>query len=417
MSIVKCKNGSFDISEREMSFLKIYKSAATEEDFLRIYGYNVIHSSLTYKNINLFMNFLANPSNELLTKIEVDYIDKMVEDLKTLIDISCKYALNEGEIGERLYRYEDGRNLDGYMNGQLSSLKSTSIKPSTIKFDFGKGSTVPLVFKAPSFCPYIGIDNILNNVSKQSLFGFDNEAEYILPPYVDCILTDKYEYDSFHTDKYRIVHINGDYSDANPDKMMESYRDYSQYKNFYADLFNRDKSMGIVSEKLKLATRSINEYLKQYARCQYLKYNKLYNNKYNHDEVSLETNWPSEYRGIEEAITKYCSNQDSNKNWAASNELNVYALCYLIDSNFLPREELFKIYEKKDKEELTRFLKKRNDNSGYNPLSDSEYQEFIKLFNVSAGYGEEKPTKEEMIMATNKLACQDFIQENQDYNR
>lgn len=411
MSTVKCKNGLFDIDEKQMSFLKLYKSTDTEEDIERIYGYNSFDTSLKYKNINLFMNFLNKPSNELLTKVDVDFIDKIVDEIKAFIDISCEYALNEGEIERRLYRYEDARNIEGYKKGELSSLKSTSTKPRTIKFTFGNANTVPLAIKAPSFCPYIKIDEILQ------FNNFVNEAEYVLPPYVNCTLTDEYEQDHFSNYSYRIIRINEGYLDANPDKMISSYHEYRQYKYSFATLFNRDKQNGIISEELKVATKAINEYLRQYARCQYLKYNELYNNKYKQNKSSIETNWTEEYRGIEEAIIKYCTNQDQNKSWATSNEFNVYALDYLIDIDFISREKLYELYNGEEQTALEKYLKERFDGSEYSPLSDEEYQNFIKLFNISAGYGEIKPTKEEMINATNKLACLEFIQKSQNYSR
>lgn len=411
MSTIKCKNGSFDINENQLSYLRLYKSTETQEDVKRIYGYNDIHTSLGYKNINLFMNFLNNPTPELLAVVYVEHIDKMVDEIKALIDISCEYALNEGEIEGRIYRYEDARNIDGYKKGELSSLKSTSDKPSTIKFTFEGENTVPLAIKAPTFCPYIKIDEIL------SFNRFSNESEYILPPYVSCVLTNEYEYDRFRNDSYRIVRINGDYYNADPNKMASSYHEYNQYKKSYDNLFYNDKRKGTISEELMIATNTINEYLKQYARCQYLKYNELYNVKYKQTKSSIETNWPEEYKGLEEAIAKYCTNQDPNKSWVAANEYGAYALGYLVDSNFIPREKLFEIYNSKDKTALDKFLKERFDNSGYNPLSETEFKEFLKLFNTAAGYGQEKPTKEEIITATNKLACLEFIEETQDYHR
>lgn len=411
MSTVNCKNGLFDIDEKQISFLKLYKSTHTQEDIERIVGSKNINTSLGYKNINLFMNFLNNPSNELLTEVDISYIDKIVDEIKAFIDISCEYALNEGEIERILYRYEDYRNIEGYRKGELSSLKSTSNKPRSIKSAFGGTNIVPLAIKAPSFCPYIKIDEIL-------LFNnFANESEYILPPYVNCTLTDEYEQDHFNNDSYRIIRINEGYLDANPDKMISSYHEYRQYKDSFATLFYKDKQNGVISEELKVATKAVNEYLRQYARCQYLKYNELYNNKYKQRKSLIATNWPEEYRGIEEAIIKYCTNQDLNKSWDASNEFNVGALADLIDINFISREKLYELYKGENQTALEKYLKERFDGSEYSPLSDEEYQNFLNLFNTSAGYGEVKPTREEMINASNKLSCLEFIRKPQNYSR
>ena len=79
------------------------------------------------------MNFINNPTNELLTnkRLNVDSIEQIVDAMEAFINLSCKYALNKGEIGEKIYRYEDIRNIGGYESGKLTSLKSTSNKPRT----------------------------------------------------------------------------------------------------------------------------------------------------------------------------------------------------------------------------------------------------------------------------------------------
>ena len=273
MITIKCSNDSFDISEKEWEILKKYKAAEADDGDI----FETLFSQLTYENMNFFMNFLNNPSNELLNRIEINNLDEMIDAIKTIIDISCKYALNEGNHDRTLYRYEDSRNIDGYKKGQLSSIKSTSIKPGGIKFDFGRSNKKALSIKSLSFCPYIKIDDILKNKALYSAFNFSNEQEYILPPYINCILTDMYEEDRMHTDNYRIVFIDDNYSDADPEKMVDSYQDDNNYRNSYINLLSRDKNQGIISEELKIATQAINNYLREYARCQYSKYSILYN--------------------------------------------------------------------------------------------------------------------------------------------
>ena len=411
-NLINCKNGSFTINDVALSFLRFYKSVANKEDFKNIFNKNALGSPLGYKNINLFMNFLANPNDEMLQLLDVDYVDKIIESIKTFIDISCEYALNDGEIDCLLYRYEDKRNIEGYQQGMLTSTKSTSNKPYTTKFTFETDNTVPLVIKAPSFCPHIRLDEIIKDGY------FSNEAEYLLPPYVGCILTDEYEYNRHVNDSYRVVRIIDEYLDANPEHLEKAFNDYQLLKNSITSLFLQAKKEGIVSKELKDASSIINEYLKEYARCKYKKYYELYKNKY-HQNSQSKNNLKDIHQGLQEAITKYCTNNDLNKNWIASGDYNVYALEYLIDSQFITIEEVFELHKRNDYEALDNFFKQRKDTSKYASLSEEEYSEFLKYFNISAGYGNDdyKPTKEEIIGATNYLACLEFIQETQDYHR
>ena len=119
-----------------------------------------------------------------------------------------------------------------------------------------------------------------------------------------------------------------------------------------------------------------------------------------------------EYPGIWDSINKYCTNQDPNKSWALAEEFGVYALEYLVENNFVPREIVNGVYTNQDLSTLEKFLKERNDNSEYGSLSDETYQKFLKLFNIASGYDQEKATREERINAANNLAYGDYI-ENQ----
>ena len=388
---------TFEISKNELDALKIYKTKSVGD--------------IGYENINLFMNFLNNPSDELLTniKLNIDSIDNIIDAMKSFIDLSCKYALNNGEIGERLYRYEDERNLDSYKNGFITSLKSTSNKPRTVKYTFGHEKTVSLVFKpTKTFCPYIKVDDIINN---SALFA--NESEFLLPPYVNCELTDEYEKDNFQNDSYRVIHIKDNFSDPNVEKLDILYRKYCIYRESYTQLFKYDKKQGKVSEELKKDTEVINNYLKEYARCQYFKYNELYKKKYNIEEKNINFDNLNIDQGIHDAINKYYANQDPNKSWIETKDYGVYTLQYLIEHDSIPNHILNSVYNNQDLSILEKYLKEENTNSRFSSFSDETYQEFLKLFNIASGYNDEKSTREERINAANSLSCGEFIQNHQ----
>ena len=390
-------NETFEINNNELELLKTYKT--------KTFG------DIGYENINLFMNFINNPTNELLTnkRLNVDSIEQIVDAMEAFINLSCKYALNKGEIGEKIYRYEDIRNIGGYESGKLTSLKSTSNKPRTAAGTFNYENSVPLVFKSgDSFCPYIKIDEVINDASL-----FANEGEILLPPYINCVLTNEYEKDRFNNDSYRVVRIEDSYSAPNIEKLEDTFHKYGEYKETYAQLFKRDKEQGKVSEELKNATEAINNYLKEYARCQYYKYNELFKRKYNIVEKNIATDSSNQYQGIYDSINKYFTNKDPNKSWAIDQEYGVYALEYLVENNFIPKDILSTTYNNQDLGELEKFLKERNDNSEYSSISDETYQKFLKLFNIASGYDPEKSTREERINAANILAYGDYIEENQ----
>ena len=390
-------NETFEINNNELELLKTYKT--------KTFG------DIGYENINLFMNFINNPTNELLTnkRLNVDSIEQIVDAMEAFINLSCKYALNKGEIGEKIYRYEDIRNIGGYESGKLTSLKSTSNKPRTAAGTFNYENSVPLVFKSgDSFCPYIKIDEIINDASL-----FANEGEILLPPYINCVLTNEYEKDRFNNDSYRVVRIEDSYSAPNIEKLEDTFHKYGEYKETYTQLFKRDKEQGKVSEELKNATEAINNYLKEYARCQYYKYNELFKRKYNIVEKNIATDSSNQYQGIYDSINKYFTNKDPNKSWAIDQEYGVYALEYLVENNFIPKDILSTTYNNQDLGELEKFLKERNDNSEYSSISDETYQKFLKLFNIASGYDPEKSTREERINAANILAYGDYIEENQ----
>lgn len=390
-------NETFKINNNELELLKTYKT--------KTFG------DIGYENINLFMNFINNPTNELLTnkRLNVDSIEQIVDAMEAFINLSCKYALNKGEIGEKIYRYEDIRNIAGYESGKLTSLKSTSNKPRTAAGTFNYENSVPLVFKSgDSFCPYIKIDEVINDASL-----FANEGEILLPPYINCVLTNEYEKDRFNNDSYRVVRIEDSYSAPNIEKLEDTFHKYGEYKETYAQLFKRDKEQRKVSEELKNATEAINNYLKEYARCQYYKYNELFKRKHNIEEKNIATDSSNQYQGIYDSINKYFTNKDPNKSWAIDQEYGVYALEYLVENNFIPKDILSTTYNNHDLGELEKFLKERNDNSEYSSISDETYQKFLKLFNIASGYDQEKSTREERINAANILAYGDYIEENQ----
>jgi len=379
---VKCENGSFEISEKELFFLQEYKGDTAIDSQKNRY--------LDHKNLNLLLNFLINPNSVPIKNLiaEEKCIDILVEQIKAYIEIACKYALNTGPIDKKIYRYENKKNISGYKKGILTSLKSTSEKVHTIKSDFENTTTEPteaLTYKLYGFIPYIQIDEILNSLG---LVGFhSNESEYLFPPFIHCLYTDEFEMDRMKDDNFHIIKIMDKYEDADEEKLQKSFEDYNKIKDSFDKLFFANVMAGVLSSELVELTKIISEYLKNYARCMYSKYYKAYQEKYNTD-FRYNTKWGEEYRGLEETIIQYCECPDVSK--IERTNLSVYTLKFLVKSGFIPEYILFQTYNDDSPIYLEMFLTMRLDDDGFRALTQEEWTEFVENFNIVAGYGNDK---------------------------
>ena len=400
MKEISCKNGSFYVDNRTLSFLRIYKGGEVDSDLEEIFPDSPLAffagTSLDFSNINRFMNFLENPRGVNLKGLYADHLDEMVEMVKSLVDLSCEYALNNGNVDRVVYRYEDMRNLKGYQNGYLTSLKSTSDKARTIAFTFGSDYTNPFLYKANGFCPYMEVEKILGECN------FSNEDEYIFPPFIKCELTDEYEEDYNKTDYYRVVNIKDDYEDGDYDldslsSAFESVKDRFEVK------FGEDKKNGVVSDELCELSSHIRNYLKGYSRNKYKEYYELYKRKYESSLESIDTYWGEEYVGFEDALVKYFSNTDPDKSWYGNDTVHVLVFSELVESGFIPNDLLGTMFSSDSPSVVEDFLKNRND--GFRSLSDSEYKTFISNFNVLCNRNEILQTR---INLANKMVCDDY---------
>ncbi|MBE6150448.1 MAG: hypothetical protein E7162_01335 [Firmicutes bacterium] len=400
MKEISCKNGSFYVDNRTLSFLRIYKGGEVDSDLEEIFPDSPLAffagTSLDFSNINRFMNFLENPRGVELKGLYVDHLDEMVDMVKSLVDLSCEYALNNGNVDRVVYRYEDMRNLKGYQNGYLTSLKSTSDKARTIAFTFGSDYTNPFLYKVNGFCPYMEVEKILGECN------FSNEDEYIFPPFIKCELTDEYEEDYNKTDYYRVVNIKDDYEDGDYDldslsSAFESVKDRFEVK------FGEDKENGAVSDELCELSSHIRNYLKGYSRNKYKEYYELYKRKYKSSLESIDTYWGEEYVGFEDALVKYFSNTDSDKSWYGNDTVHVLVFSELVESGFIPNDLLGTMFSSDSPSVVEDFLKNRND--GFRSLSDSEYKTFISNFNVLCNRNEILQTR---INLANKMVCDDY---------
>lgn len=408
---VDCKNGSFNIEERALAFLRIYKGVETDEDLANVfsssaYGF-LTKTFLNYRNINLFLNFLSNPNSVSIMDLKICNVDEMIEMIESFVDVSCEYALNDGNLDRVLYRYEDKRNINGYTDGSFSSIKSASCKPRTIKYTFGSDFTVPLAYQVYGFCPYIKIDDVLGT----SLFS--NEEEYIFPPFIGCELTDDYVNDYQDTDSFRIISVKDDYLGVDSAKLEESFHIFNSCKKDFQEVFRRDRKNGFVSDELLELSKNVHDYLRNYARNKYHIYSLYHQSKYSDNSDEVSSLWGDEYKGIEDAMVQYFCNSNPEKSWASNDTLHVYVFEKLVDNGFIPVDILPELYISGNSKVLDDFFKNRNDDSGYRSLSDDEYQEFINNFNLAAGYGNNHYPEivAKRMEAANNIIYADYIEQ------
>lgn len=211
--------GDHDMAERE---LKKWKG---DIGFIEA-GYYL--AQLKYENVNLFLNFLSNPTKELMGKLDVRRTENFVEMINCLIDIACHCAREGYQYSGEFYRYEDARNLNSYKSGVVPSFKSASFDRGGVEI-FNKPGKKLLEICPDGFCPYIPIDKLIQN-------QLSDEHELLFPPFLDCYVDNGQL--RFYVDENKKV----------PDVNWPDLREACYH---FAEQYNEDKKRGIISKKLK----------------------------------------------------------------------------------------------------------------------------------------------------------------------
>ena len=256
-----------ELTEEEKRYIRIYKGVddylarinVSSMEPLKQLKVRLRYDQLSYRNINMFLNFINNPDAIKLDYVMVEDVNDIVEMIKSLISVSCKATLSY-QPQETLYRYENINNINAYANGNLSSFKSTSWNISSAE-EFKKYNTVLLEYNIGGFCPVIPIDKVIDGGL------LSDEHEFLLPPYLDCYMEGNKVKVGFNDDN-KI-----DETDYNYYNMI-----YMFNKDSFTEQFKQDKEKGIASEQLKEQCEILKGLLSTYARLNYRHYEQLYNN-------------------------------------------------------------------------------------------------------------------------------------------
>ncbi len=267
-----------ELTDKELGYLELYKE---KKDGIKRLNLNINEKLedyysiiFGYQNINRFMNFLATKNPQLMEKLNIDkfqkdFFENLLDMIYTISDIAGRYALENDQYHDELFRYENKENLKDYEEGYSTcSFKSTSTSDveSTV---FNKPDTVPLVFKTEGFVPHINIDSIVDtNI-------FSDEKEVLFPPFIKGILTGEKEKHNLW--EFYEVRIDDSFSLFDEE---DAYTDYKQMfnsiKEDFTNEFNNCKKNKIVSEKLKTYCDITYKYLYRTIREMYMDYNAKY---------------------------------------------------------------------------------------------------------------------------------------------
>ena len=236
-----------ELSDEERTFLHFYKGnydVAVKE--LTNWKGNIglaemghYTSQLKYENVNLFLNFINNPTVELMNKVKISKVDYLIEMVLCLTELASRCAYKGYQYGGVFYRYEDKRNLKSYKSGVIPSFKSTSFDRRAVEI-FKKPGRKLLEIETAEFCPCLPIDALITN-------HMGDEYELLFPPFIDC-----YEENGkliFHVDE------NKKEENINWEKAQES-------ANNFDEQFQKDKERGIVSDKLREYCKEIYNFLR-----------------------------------------------------------------------------------------------------------------------------------------------------------
>ena len=247
-----------ELTKEEKAYLEIYKGEHEERALkewkgeLPLFEKGLYLIQLSSKNINFFVNFINNPTNEILGKLAVYDLDIIFVMLMELSKLACKCAL-EDNYDMDLYRFEHPNNIESYNKNKLCGFKSTSYSREAVEI-FNKGNNQLLMFHTKDFCPHIPINRLTD------MGMFNDEYECLFPPYLNCS-------------------INGNDVDVYVDDKIDLY-DYNALPqatdNFVKQLMI-DKKTGVVSNELKEYCKHINGFLRYSIQSVYQRYKNIYN--------------------------------------------------------------------------------------------------------------------------------------------
>lgn len=256
------------LTPNEVSVLKIYKGSENLDDLknigVDIQPYEIIDSEkFNNKGINYFCMFLENPSYELASKIGTfSHIRIIINEIKTLIDVMCKYGLQEGPMHNKIYRYEDNKSIVS-PTGLLNSFKSFSKIEGGVKHFKRDGRTLietSLIGCYPHF------------YMEQIPFGnIEGESEILLPPYI------KYKLDSnilsFEGDDMLCMDVC-----CMPEKVISDEETYEKSIQVLEKIGTIDNEQ--VFQDVKPMIKTISNSIKKYAFDKYADFINKCNTKY-----------------------------------------------------------------------------------------------------------------------------------------
>lgn len=378
---INCNEGSVELSPKELLFLKCYKASVTMEEIEDIFGEDMnlfektmISSILNYSNMNMFSNFICNPSKELMDECIIKKVDLMIEVIKSIIDISCKFALANGSISNNTFRCENKNNrVSYYKNDFLDTPKSTSLSSRSSYSLFGKENTYFIKYQLDEVCPYFDMEKIPVGM-------MDGELEILLPPFLhitntmDCedIFIDNIGY--VHTD---IINVDCNFINEENIEISQEKIEYASKKiEEYYSSGNEELSEDVISN-----IKCVYLYLKNYAEKKYKEFSKLYKDKYT---FTTNLTWDEKQKGLEQAIKKIITLpiNTSIKKFG----FDGLGMIYLIKRGFISYEIIKESYDKNDPYIVGNYLKQRDDIEEFDSLTDEEYERFLELFYNSAGF-------------------------------
>lgn len=406
MPYISVGNKQLFLSEEECAFIKLYKASSDDNDIELLFGDSASSFFLTHdlssENINKFLIFLNNPTNDLLREVSFGEISKMIEMVLRLVDACAEYAVVAGPIERILYRSEDARNMPSYNTGEIVSMKSTTSKEAIAAYTFDYSGTDKVVYKVYGFCPHILVEKCVDG----GYFG--NESEYLFPPFIHCKLKDEEHITDRGYTFYKAVEISDDFSFYDEDVLSVESAEFNETVASFKRVVITDRKSGIVSEEAKALAEIINKSLRSYARNKYCfaninyKYNKGLEDTESYDVIygsntynNVRLSWPKQYRGFEDAVIQYC--QDRTRNWRSSDTIHVYTLSYMINSGLIDEALLDELYGSNECQKLDTYFLKRD----YR-MTINAYFEFLSAFNVMAGYGEHG--KDEIFEVKNNMS-------------
>ena len=202
-----------ELTEKEIGYLELYKGKSKGIKRLDLDINEKLEGYYSYvfefQNLNRFMNFLATKNPLLMENMYTkmfgrDFLDNIIDMILTISDISCRYALDNRQYYDCLFRFENKNNLKDYEEGNSTNcFKSTSTSDSESSV-FNRPDTIGLVFKTNDFIPHIYIDEIIDSNE------FSDEKEILFPPFIRGVLTGKKE--KHHYWEFYEVTINDSFS-------------------------------------------------------------------------------------------------------------------------------------------------------------------------------------------------------------